>query len=302
MIDLSLPSPIQRLSIEVCDSRGVKLWIKRDDLIHPAVNGNKYRKLKYNLLKYREGDYDQLITFGGAFSNHIHAVASAGKMLDIDTVGVIRGKYDQSNPTLHYARQCGMRLHFVDRSEYRMKEKSEKVQAILHIYPNHFLLPEGGTNEEALMGCQEMIHELEKQLPGNKIVTLSAGTGGTAAGVIKGRSRDSEVIIFSSLKGDFIQKDIAKLSGTKDFKVQLDYHFGGYGKTNETLISFINQFYTDHGIVLDPIYNGKGLFGLLNMIEEGHFEPGTTVVWLLTGGQQGNIAWNYMNGGGLVEL
>lgn len=295
---MNLPSPIQQIHSPIWDKRQIELYIKREDLIHPEVNGNKYRKLKYNLAL----NPNCIITFGGAFSNHIHATASAGKLYNIKTIGIIRGEYDEKNPTLIHAKNCGMILHFVDRSSYKLKEKSEVIKKIISQYDNPLILPEGGNNELARKGTAEVAIEILNQLPNTNIIALSAGTGGTASGILSRKSIDQQLIVFSALKGDFLKDEITGMSGITDFQLQTDYHFGGYARTKPELISFINLFYKDHNIILDPIYNGKGLYGLIDMIEKDQISMGHKIVWILTGGQQGNTAWNYINGGDLVEL
>ena len=295
---MNLPSPIQRIHNPIWDDRQIQLYIKREDLIHPIVNGNKYRKLKYNL----EINPSCIITFGGAFSNHIHATASAGKLYNIPTVGIIRGALDKNNPSLLHARSCGMELRFVDRTSYKLKEKSDSAKAIIAEYDNPLILPEGGNNELARKGTAEVATEIKNQLPEVNYIALSAGTGGTASGILANKEAKQKLLVFSALKGDFLMDEIISMSGSSDFELQTDYHFGGYAKTKPALIFFINQFYEDHQIVLDPIYNGKGMFGIIDMIKKEYFPEGSKIVWVLTGGQQGNVAWNYMNGGGLVEL
>ena len=158
---MNLPSPIQRLYDPIWENQEIELYIKREDLIHPIVNGNKYRKLKYNL----ETNPKCIITFGGAFSNHIHATASAGKLYNIPTVGIIRGELDENNPTLLHARSCGMDLRFIDRSTYKLKEKSDVAKSIIAEYNESLILPEGGNNALARKGTSEVVIEINIQQP-----------------------------------------------------------------------------------------------------------------------------------------
>lgn len=295
--NINLPSPIEQIFDPIWSDQNIELYIKREDLIHPLVNGNKYRKLKYNL----ESKPNCIITFGGAFSNHIHATASAGKIFNIPTVGIIRGEMDECNPTLLYAISCGMNLHFVDRTSYKLKEESELAQAIISQYDDPLILPEGGNNNMARKGTAEVALEIKTQLPLLDVIALSAGTGGTASGILTEKKAEYKLLVFSALKGDFLKDEINSMSKSSDFQLVTDYHFGGYARSNPELISFINKFYEDHQIVLDPIYNGKGLFGLVDLVKKNYFKNGSKILWVLTGGQQGNIAWNYMNGGGLIE-
>ena len=292
---MHLPSPLFKIEEELLIKKKISLYLKRDDLIHPILNGNKYRKLKYNIRKYQEGSYSHMITFGGAFSNHIYATASIGQVLDILTVGIIRGEYDSDNPSLQHAIKCGMQLHFVDRENYRHKEKSEVVQAILDMYERPYLVPEGGTNALALLGTTEVMNEIYDQLPEVDYICVSAGTGGTSSGMLIGKNESSQLLVFSALKGSFLKEEISKLSKRTDFKLVTDYHFGGFAKWNPVLIKFINEFYQRHNLLLDVVYNGKGMYGLYEMISNNLIPHRSTIVWVVTGGQQGNIAWNYMN-------
>lgn len=294
---MNIPSPIQQIHDPIWDDQQIELYIKREDLIHPIVNGNKYRKLKYNLAT----NPNSIITFGGAFSNHIHATASAGKLYNIPTVGIIRGELDENNPTLVYARSCGMDLRFVDRSTYKLKENSEAAIAIINEFTDPLILPEGGNNLLARKGTAEVATEINAQIPNVNYIALSAGTGGTASGILSQKNKHHKLLVFSALKGDFLRDEIIAMTGLSNFELQTDYHFGGYARTKPELIVFINQFYNKHQIILDPIYNGKGLYGIVDLIRQEKISKGSKIVWVLTGGQQGNTAWNYMNGGGLVE-
>ena len=294
---MNIHSPIQQIHDPIWDDQQIELYIKREDLIHPIVNGNKYRKLKYNLAT----NPNSIITFGGAFSNHIHATASAGKLYNIPTVGIIRGDLDENNPTLVYARSCGMDLRFVDRSAYKLKENSEAALAIINEFTDPLILPEGGNNLLARKGTAEVATEINAQIPNVNYIALSAGTGGTASGILSQKNKHHKLLVFSALKGDFLRDEIIVMTGLSNFELQTDYHFGGYARTKPELIAFINQFYKKHQIILDPIYNGKGLYGIVDLIRQEKISKGSKIVWVLTGGQQGNTAWNYMNGGGLVE-
>lgn len=294
---MNIHSPIQQIHDPIWDDQQIELYIKREDLIHPIVNGNKYRKLKYNLAT----NPNSIITFGGAFSNHIHATASAGKLYNIPTVGIIRGDLDENNPTLVYARSCGMDLRFVDRSAYKLKENSEAAIAIINEFTDPLILPEGGNNLLARKGTAEVATEINAQIPNVNYIALSAGTGGTASGILSQKNKHHKLLVFSALKGDFLRDEIIVMTGLSNFELQTDYHFGGYARTKPELIAFINQFYKKHQIILDPIYNGKGLYGIVDLIRQEKISKGSKIVWVLTGGQQGNTAWNYMNGGGLVE-
>lgn len=269
----------------------MKLLIKREDLIHPTISGNKWRKLKGNLREVKRAGYQGIITYGGAFSNHIYATAAAGMLFDIPTVGIIRGEFDEHNPTLQFAKDQGMKLSFVSRSAYKEKEQSEEVQQIINAADNYLLVPEGGSNLLAMEGLQELASEIDA-VPHIDLITVSAGTGMSAAGIIKYQPR--AVTVISSLKSDHLQKEIEKLSEKAAFTYNTDYHFGGYGKVDDVLVHFINDFCSTTKIPLDPIYNGKAIYGILDMVKTGKISSGTTVLHIHTGGLQGIRAYNYM--------
>jgi 1-aminocyclopropane-1-carboxylate deaminase len=312
-------SPLSLLNDSELERHGVSVYIKRDDLIHPSVQGNKWRKLKYNLLKIKELNNPKLLTFGGAFSNHIYATAAAGKLLGIETIGVIRGERTKPlSQSLAFAEQCGMKLHFVSRSDFRNKEIL--AQKMGDHYNEVYVLPEGGTNELALRGCSEIIEEINQQLPKlPDFITVACGTGGTIAGIIKGADKNQKVIGLSVLKGSFIINDVTKLlslhhnpynpslksdeysqnldktspiSDSFAWEINTDYHFGGYAKWTPELISFINRFRKLHNIALDPVYTGKMFFGLFDLVKKGYFPKGSTIVAVHTGGLQGIEGFN----------
>ncbi len=311
-------SPLQRLDDARLAAQNIQLFIKRDDLIHtphlsqkaPSVSGNKFRKLKYNLLEMQQLNKHGLITFGGAFSNHIHAVAAAGQLLSVPTVGIIRGeKPPVLNTTLAFAESCGMSLHFISRSEYRNKDLI--VKDLENQYPDYYWLPEGGTNTFALHGVAEIVPEIITDLGAQPdYICVACGTGGTTAGIVSATSTLSKpinVLGFSALKGDFLEQEVAELlnqakntiyteGGIFDLKkywhINNDYHFGGYAKWTPTLIDFINDFKQKHAIPLDPIYTGKMLYGIFDLVEKGFFPKNTTLVAVHTGGLQGIEGFN----------
>lgn len=272
---------------------GIELFIKREDLLHPVISGNKFRKLKYNLAETKRLGYKKLLTFGGAFSNHIVAVAGAGKEFGFETIGIIRGEELEEkiheNPSLAVAQQFGMKFFFVSRDAYRLKETPEFLEKMQSQFGDFYLLPEGGTNELAIKGCEEILSELDSEF---SYVCTSVGTGGTVSGIINGSSSHQNIIGFSSLKGDFLQKDIAKFANKKKWSVNCEYHFGGYGKVTNELIEFINSFYIQFGIPLDPIYTGKMMFGILDLIQKDFFPPNSKILAIHTGGLQGIAGMN----------
>lgn len=271
-------------------------------MIHPEISGNKWRKLKYNLIYARERNISTLITKGGSFSNHIYAIAAAGKEFGFSTIGIIRGE-STSNPTLQFAAQCGMKFIFVDRSTFRLIDASFDFSTLGILNKDFYFLPEGGTNSLAIQGTAELAEESISQLgfiP--DYYCLSAGTGGTAAGLIIGLKEKSQVQVFSALKGDFLHEDIQKLiqHPADNWVLENQYHFGGYAKYNLELIDFINQFKELHDIPLDPIYTGKMMYGIFDKIQKGHFPPGSKILAIHTGGLQGNKGFNFMHGSLLI--
>lgn len=270
------------------DKKNIELSIKREDLIHPFVSGNKYRKLKYNVLQAREENKPTLLTFGGAFSNHIAAVASAGKAEGFNTIGIIRGeelkdKVD-TNPTLSFAKSCGMTFKFISREAYRDKTSPNFISKLKEEFGDFYLIPEGGTNDLAVKGCEEILTEEDAKFG---YICCAVGTGGTISGLINASRSNQKVLGFSSLKGDFLNKDISKFARSTNWDLITDYHFGGYGKINDSLITFINKFKSENKIPLDPIYTGKMMFGVFDLIKKGYFKPNSKILAIHTGGLQG---------------
>ena len=270
------------------DKKNIELSIKREDLIHPFVSGNKYRKLKYNVLQAREENKPTLLTFGGAFSNHIAAVASAGKAEGFNTIGIIRGeelkgKVD-TNPTLSFAKSCGMTFNFISRKDYKDKSNPNFISNLKDWFGDFYLIPEGGTNNLAIKGCQEILNEKDSKFD---YLCCAVGTGGTISGIINASKSNQKVLGFSSLKGDFLNKDISKFATSTNWELITDYHFGGYGKINDSLIAFINKFKAETEIPLDPIYTGKMMFGIFDLIKKGYFKPNSKILAIHTGGLQG---------------
>ena len=302
-------SPIQEITTDVFTSSGIRLLIKRDDLLHPEISGNKWRKLKYNLEAFQASKLPQLLTFGGAFSNHIAAVAAAGRAYHFPTVGIIRGeRIEPLNPTLTFAQDCGMALKFVSRTDYRQKNDPAFLAALKLELGDFYALPEGGSNALAVKGCAEIIVETEQQLdilP--DYFCVCCGTGGTIAGMIAGLNGRSNVLGFPALKGNFLEKEVSDLlekSGSpsfKNWKMNNDYHFGGYAKWTPDLVNFINRFKQENGLAIDPIYTGKMMFGLFDLIQKGAFERGTTILAVHTGGLQGIRGFN-QRFGDLLEV
>lgn len=298
------PSPLELLEDDWLAAKKIRFWVKRDDLLRVgaeyAFSGNKWRKLQYNLLEAHRQGFSTLLTFGGAYSNHLAAVAQAGQIFDFQTIGIVRGEPHQPlNPTLTFCRQQGMSLHYIDRASYRHKQESGFIEKLREQFGDFYLLPEGGTNTLALTGCKEIVSEIEMQIDGElpNFIAVSCGTGGTLAGIILGLAGRSKALGFSSLKGDFLNHDVNQLLETSGktfdrWAIQTNYHGGGYAKFTSELITFINRFQAQHGIALDPIYNGKLFFGLFDLIQKDFFLPGSSIIAVHTGGLQGIAGFN----------
>ncbi len=287
--------PVIKIESKIAKESKVNLYLKREDLSHKYISGNKWRKLKYNLIQAKKEEKKSLLTFGGAYSNHIAAVAEAGRLFNFETKGIIRGEKPYPlNATLQSAQKNGMQLIFVSRSAYKNKEDLS-VQFI-EDRSKTYIIPEGGTNQLALKGCREIISHCNFK---NQIDywCVACGTGGTAAGMISALNKNQHLIGFSVLKGDFMDKEIRSLLQSTDLEnnnwmVNSQYHFGGYAKFNPQLIEFINDFKKDHKIQLDPIYTGKLLYGVYDLLDKGFFPAESNIMITHTGGQQGIKGFN----------
>jgi 1-aminocyclopropane-1-carboxylate deaminase len=279
------------------EEKAIELYIKREDEIHPFVSGNKFRKLKYNIQEAKKTNKNTLLTFGGAFSNHIVATAVAGYLTDFKTIGVIRGeelgleltKTLSKNTTLKNSYEHNMQFEFVSRELYRNKLEDSFINTLKEKYGDFYLIPEGGTNDLAIKGCEEILTVSDAKFD---YICCAVGTGGTISGVINPSSKHQKVIGFPALKGNFLSDDIKKLTSKSNWSLQTKYHFGGYAKYTEELIRFINDFNKDTGVLLDPIYTGKMMFGILDMIKKNQFKKGSKILAIHTGGIQGIEGFN----------
>ena len=290
-------SNIQEVIYSEILDKEVTLCIKRDDKLHPFVSGNKFRKLKYNIKQAQSLGYKTLVTFGGAYSNHIAAAAYAGYANDFKTIGIIRGDELEfntnavtKNPTLQFALDHNMKLEFVSRSLYKLKNTPNFIEALADKFGEFYLVPEGGTNDLAVQGCEEI---LDINTSHFNFITCAVGTGGTISGIINASKENQKVIGFPALKGNFLEDEIKKYTKTNNnWWLNTDYNFGGYAKFSEELINFINKFSLETGIPLDAVYTGKMMFGLVDLIKNDYFKPGTSILAIHTGGLQGNAGIN----------
>lgn len=343
------PSPLQEISNPFFEARNMRLFLKRDDLLHlsfseilfgeekmtPSVishlamiSGNKFRKMKYNLLKMEQQGLKKVVTFGGAFSNHIYATAAAGRLFGFETIGLIRGERSPNlSPTLRFAEQCGMTLYFINRDDYQ--DKNLIINELERKFGNFYYLPEGGTNHLAVRGTAEIIPEIEAQLSDiqfnsiqlnnaqridatSRYICVPCGTGGTIAGIIAAANEPMQVLGFSALKGNFLQHDVTALlqeaqnaadteggaffsnrsKMPQNWSINTDFHCGGYARFTPELIEFINNFKEKYDVPLDPIYTGKMLLGIYKLAETGFFPQNSTIIAVHTGGLQGIEGFN----------
>lgn len=279
--------------LQITLPHNIKITVKREDLLHPHISGNKFRKLKYNILQAKEENKTALLSFGGAYSNHIAATAAAGKEYCFATIGIIRGEELVNkigdNPTLAFARDCGMMFKFVTREEYRLKTGSSFLGSLTSEFGDFYLVPEGGTNPLAVKGCEEILDEKDA---GFTHIACAVGTGGTISGIIRSALPHQRVLGFPALKGEGLFEDICKFAPPGNWELITDYHFGGYGKITEELVLFINSFYEQTGIPLDPVYTAKMFFGVIDLVNKGYFAENSNILLIHTGGLQGIAGMN----------
>lgn len=284
-LDVRLPSPV----VELHDERlgEVRVLLKRDDLVHPVVSGNKWRKLKYVLDDSEIAGATTLLTFGGAYSNHVRALAAAGLSLGLRTIGVIRGQERPFNDVLAGAVADGMHLHYVDRTTYRRRRDAALHDELRAAYGDFHLVPEGGTSVLALRGCAEIVAEIERPFD---MIVCPVGTGGTLAGLATGLAGGQSAIGISTLKGAVsLDSDVDRLisadvgTSLRNWRIDSRFHHGGFARRSRELDAFLDDFDVRHDLRPDPVYVGKMLFGLFAMISAGEVPPGAVVVALVTG-------------------
>ena len=278
--------PYQHIHVD-----GFEITIKRLDLVHPQISGNKFFKLKYNLLAAQQQCYKKLLTFGGAYSNHIAATAYAAQCFGFDSLGIIRGEELASkplNPTLSTAQQFGMQLQFVSRENYRLKQSPDYLAQLQQDYPDYYLIPEGGTNNLAIQGCQEILNAQDRE--NYDLICCAVGTGGTMTGLIEASSTHQQVLGFSALKGDFLTSEVQQLTHKTNWQITDQFCCGGYAKTTSELLQFIQAFEQRYQIPLEQVYTGKMLMGVFELIQQGQFSAHSRILVIHSGGLQGRLA------------
>ncbi len=270
---------------------GLTVKIKRDDLIHPIISGNKWRKLVNNIHFAKQHNYRGIVSFGGSYSNHIHALAYACQQHQLQSIGIIRGEsHHQNNYTLSWASHWGMQLNFVDRKTYRQRREETFLSNLQHQYPNYFIVPEGGSNSLALTGVAELVGELKQQSQYDTLM-LPVGSGGTLAGII-GADRQHQLLGIAVLKqGDFLTGQVNELLAEhkpiqQNWRILTEFHRGGYGKFSADDSTKLLAFNRQVGVTFEPIYSGKMVLALMDLIESNYFPSKHTIMLLHTGGLQ----------------
>jgi 1-aminocyclopropane-1-carboxylate deaminase len=282
-IDFEIFSPVHQIHDKLFDEQGLKVYIKRDDLIHPVISGNKWRKLKYLLTDAQSQNKTHLVTFGGAYSNHLLATAAAAAKFGYQSTGFVRGE-EVNNDTLFLCRLHGMNLVFTDRESYR--DKPTLFEKHFGNDPDAYFIDEGGASLLGAKGCSELLDELTENYDH---IFCACGTGTTAAGLINGiavrnlSTRFHGILVLKN--GEFLRKDIdSYLDGPADYDLHTDYHFGGYAKTTPDLIKFIKNFIAATGILIDPVYTGKMLYAIYDLAAKNYFKTGDKILAIHTGG------------------
>ncbi len=293
---LQRPSPITQLDEPLLADKNIQLFIKRDELIHPVIQGNKWRKLKYNLLAAAEQSANTILSFGGAYSNHLHALAAAGRLFNFNTIGIIRGERPATlNPSLQDMQAWGMQLEFISRADFRKQTSTEFIQQLKQEYGAFYLIPEGGNNAAGRQGCSELLDELDQPYD---VICCEVGSGTQFSALVSGHATSSQAAHNTHYLGFVVMKNPALLQQLKDYFQQQqvtysnwslnhDYHFGGFARADDTLHAFIRQFKQQQAIQLEPVYSGKMLYGIYQLIEQDYFKPGSRILAIHGGGLQG---------------
>lgn len=285
-------SPLEKLENNFFKDSKIEVFIKRDDLIHPSISGNKWRKCFYLLKHIKEQGIKNVITFGGAYSNHIHAFSYAAQEAGLNCLGIIRGEeleHKELNQTLTFAKNQGMKFQFVSREEYRKRNDECYIQELSKKH-NAYIVPEGGTTPFAKYGLYDMVTEINTEVNFD-IIFSACGTGGTIAGINYGLQPHQRAFGISVLKGmkNELEQKVSSFSSNIQCDIIEGYHFGGYAKYNEQLINFIKDFERNYNIPLEQIYTGKMIYSFFDMLEKNKFEKNSKIILVHTGGLQGRI-------------
>ena len=292
---LRIPSPLQSIQFPGKKLEFSRISIKRDDLIHPFISGNKWRKLAYNIREARKEGKDGIVSPGGPYSNHLVALAAAGHKLGMRTIGLVRGQSSYAqNPSLRFASAQGMQLHFLDRERYRQRNKEDFQSWVGNNFPNTFYVPEGGSNMLAFPGLKELGEEILANNYCPDILVCAVGSGGTLAGLRAALPEKIEIIGIAAVKDYSLEYNINNLLPIHfdNWSLDFDYCFGGFGKVNEQLLRFIMEFYKEHAIVLDPVYTAKAMYGLIQRLQSDISWRDKEILFYHSGGLQGIAGLN----------
>jgi len=283
------PSLLTKIDVPLCAHKAIELWLKRDDLLHPVISGNKWRKLKFSLDHALYSGADTIISMGGVYSNHLHALAYTCKALGLKTIAYIRGEAPAVlTPTLVDLTAWGMELRFISRTEYRQLRQYKGYLDLPGITSQQYWLPEGGAQTLALLGVAELVAEIDVAYD---YLCVPCGTGATLAGLIAATPNHVSLLGFAALKNaGFLNTDVSSLlaQDKSNWQINLDYHFGGFASTTPKLLSFISAFETQTGIALEPVYTGKMMYALYDLISKTYFSAGQRIIAVHTGGLQGD--------------
>ena len=283
------PSLLTKIDVPLCAHKAIELWLKRDDQLHPVISGNKWRKLKFSLDHALYSGTDTIISMGGMYSNHLHALAYACKALGLKAIAYIRGEAPALlTPTLVDLTAWGMELRFISRTEYRQLRHYKGCLDLPGLKPQQYWLPEGGAQALALNGVAELVAEIDVAYD---YLCVPCGTGATLAGLIAATPNHVSLLGFAALKNaGFLNTDVSSLlaQDKSNWQINLDYHFGGFASTTPELLSFISAFETQTGIPLEPVYTGKMMYALYDLISKAYFSAGQRIIAVHTGGLQGD--------------
>lgn len=302
-MQLLIPSPTVRINLSLFDEFGLSVYMKRDDLIHPVISGNKYRKLHYNLHHAIQAKKETILTFGGAYSNHIAATATAASIFGLNSIGIIRGEdADLTNSTLSGAISNGMQIIRISREEYATKEEPIYLEHLHERFPNTHIIPEGGSNYLGVNGCLEILKEVKEEID---YILCAVGTGTSLAGLAASLLPNQKILAFPAIKGgQYLEQNVRDLlnftlmdqSWTQEIMSKIewihDYSFGGFAKINDELINFKNSFLNTTTIELDLVYTAKMIYGFYDLISKNKFKHGSQILIYHSGGLQGNVGFN----------
>ena len=276
----------QKIDLPIFREKNIEVYLKREDLIHPLISGNKFRKLKYNVSEFYRLRKKNIITFGGPYSNHLFACAHIGNMNKIEIIGIVRGKELEKkilNKNLKLCQNLGMKLNFVSRDEYKKRNKTDYQQNILRKHIESYLIPEGGTNDYGVMGCEEILSKSDEKFD---VICCPVGSGGTISGIINKSNKKQTVIGFSALKSSGVENVISRYVSKDNWLIFDDDLFGGYSKIDKKLVIFINEIFRETKILFDPIYNSKMLYKIISLISDSRWSYGRKLLLINTGGLQ----------------